>query len=195
MRDDSLALVTPPASEPVSLLAAKHQANVVADDDDPLLEAYIQAARELVERDTCRSFITRTLRYRGLAFPCEDWLALPSPPLQSVTSIKYYDSDNVLQTLDAAEYSVDTDREPGVVWLTYGSSWPDTYERHDAIEITYNAGYGDDEDDVPMRARQAIQLIVAHWYRNREAVTVGVTKEIEIAYRALTNSLRVLTYP
>jgi len=41
-------------------------------------------------------------------FPSCGWLCLPLPPLQSVASIKYYDTDGVQQTLDAAVYQVST---------------------------------------------------------------------------------------
>ena len=39
-----------------------------------------------------------------------------TPPLVSVTHVKYYDADGVLQTLPATYYDVDTRRQPGVIW-------------------------------------------------------------------------------
>lgn len=39
------------------------------------------------------------------------------------------------------------------------------------IEDTFG---GDDQDDVPSALIQAVQLLAAHWYENREAVLVGV---------------------
>jgi uncharacterized phiE125 gp8 family phage protein len=35
------------------------------------------------------------------------------------------------------------------------------------------AGYGDDAEDVPQAIRQAMMLMIGHWYENRED-TLGV---------------------
>jgi uncharacterized phiE125 gp8 family phage protein len=36
------------------------------------------------------------------------------------------------------------------------------------IEIAFSAGYGDAGTDVPAPIRQALVLLVAHWFENRE---------------------------
>ncbi len=41
------------------------------------------------------------------------------------------------------------------------------------IEIDVTVGYGDAGTDVPEPLRQAIRLLVAHWYENRGLIAVG----------------------
>jgi uncharacterized phiE125 gp8 family phage protein len=193
MLEYGLKLVTPPTLEPVTLAEAKRQANVVASDEDSLLTALIVAARELVEQDTSRALLTQTW-----ALKLHDWfvdkLELPRAPLQSVTSIKYLDSAGVEQTLPASYYDVDTHREPGVIWRDEDAVWPLVSDDANAITITYKAGYGDAAAACPGRAKQAILLLVGHWYRVREAVG-QVGTEVALAYERLIRSLRLGTYP
>jgi uncharacterized phiE125 gp8 family phage protein len=188
----SLAVVTPPAVEPVTLAEAKSQCNVVATDEDSLLLRLIAAAREFIEVLTSRALITQTLRVRLHQWPCEK-IELPRPPLQAVTGITYYDLAGALQTLPTTYYDVDADRQPGVVWRDEDASWPSADDRTNGITITYTAGYGASGAAVPARARQAILLLVGHWYRNREAVG-RVEGEIALTLDALCKSLRVGSY-
>jgi uncharacterized phiE125 gp8 family phage protein len=41
------------------------------------------------------------------------------------------------------------------------------------IEIDVGVGYGEAASDVPEALRQAIRLLVAHWYENRGLVAIG----------------------
>lgn len=192
MLNYSLTRTAAPAVEPVTLAEAKRHANVVASDDDDLITALIVAAREQVESDTGRALITQTWRLKLHAF-FADKLELPRPPLQSVTSVKYLDLSEVEQTLAATYYDVDTDREPGVIWRDEDATWPSTSDEVNAVTITYKAGYGNAAANVPGRAKQAILLLVGHWYRCREAVgTVGI--EVQLAYQRLINGLRFGAY-
>jgi uncharacterized phiE125 gp8 family phage protein len=53
------------------------------------------------------------------------------------------------------------------------------------VEIQVVVGYGA-EDAVPQEYKQAILLLLGHWYENREQVTVGeVAREIPMGVEAL----------
>ena len=52
--------------------------------------------------------------------------------------------------------------------------------------ITYTAGY----EETPYLVRQAMLLLIGHWYTNREAVIQGSTTEIDIAVRAMLNQYK-----
>jgi uncharacterized phiE125 gp8 family phage protein len=192
MLTHSLKRIVEPASEPVTLDEAKRQCNVVATDEDAALSGWIRTARELVESESNRSLLPQTWRLRIRDWPAEK-LELPKPPLIAVSSVKYYDSAGVEQTLPATYYAVDSDREPGVLWRDEDAIWPATDERPNGITITYTAGYAD-ADAVPWRAKQAILLLVAHWYRVREAVG-QVGEEVALAYQSLVRSLKPGGYP
>lgn len=195
MLDYAPKLLTPPTVEPVTLSEAKRHVNVVATDEDSLINGLIIAARELVEQDTSRALIHQTWELE-----LDDWwsdaLELPRPPLSSVTSVKYYDANDVLQTLPITSYAVDTRREPGLIWWDEDYTQATLSDEANPVLVTYVAGYGATAGSVPQRAKQAILLLVGHWYRNRELAVVGtITNEIAQTYRRLIQSLRVGVYP
>ena len=81
------SLVTEPAVEPVSTAEAKLHLRVDIDEDNTLIDAFVQTAREHVEDVTARAMITQTWEWYADAFPAGDRIELLLPPLQSVTSI------------------------------------------------------------------------------------------------------------
>lgn len=192
----AITRTVPPVLAAVTLAEAKKQANVIADDDDALIERLIAVATEQVERDTGRALLTQTWKMTRHGFPAGNWIALPRPPLQSVTSVKYLDTSNVQQTWASTNYLADTTREPGVVWLDDDADWPSLVSsRPNAVEITYVCGWSS-AANVPARAKHAILLLVGHWYRAREPVTIGTSSsELELTYEALIRALRVQGYP
>ena len=166
-------LKTAPTEEPVTLAEAKVQCHMDADitAEDELLNLYIKAARKHVEAVTRRPLITQTWTWYGDCFDGDIEL---KPNLRSITSIKYIDTDGNQQTIDDANYKADTVEVVGVAYPAYGYSWPYARNVTNAIEVEFSAGYGD-AADVPEEIKQAMLLMIGHWYQNRESVTVGVS--------------------
>ncbi len=189
----ALKLTTPPALEPVTLDEAKLHLRVDINYDDNLISGLIKSAREYCENFQNRAYYTQTLELTLDNFPSNNYIILPRPPLQSVTSIKYKDSDGNETTLDQSKYIVDTDSEPGKVVLAYGESWPSfTPYPTGAVKIQYVAGY-DDIASIPQMVKQAMLLLIGHWYENREATVAGtISREIEFAVHALLWPERVV---
>lgn len=155
-------VVTPPTIEPLTLTEAKKQ-NFVASSDtihDAELARLIQAAREQWESDTDSALLTQTLRVTAENFR-GDSIALPRRPIQSVTSITYYDSGDALQTLSSSIYTLDKSRR--MVRRNWSQSWPDTYTRWDAVTVTYVAGFTD-RSLVPAISKQAMLLLVGYYF-------------------------------
>jgi len=280
----AIVLSVEPSEEPVSIEEAKAHLRVDIEDDDNLILNLITAARKKAETILKRSLITQTLIYYPDDWPDGDYIELPLPPLQSVSSVTYTDysgavtifgsatvqasgtitvtglpvlnqhltvgqifhfkaarsgageitidpdttiqahnivtaltadipstvtathtlgvvtlaavsigslGNSVVLTTDAtgvavsgsgtlsggvtAEYVADTYKEPGRVVLAYGQTWPTTtLTVTSPIAITYISGYGTPED-VPMPIKQAILILVADYYENRESYIVGQT--------------------
>lgn len=173
----STALVTAPAEEPITSLEAKEHLRVEADDfsQDATIARLIAAARRKVERDTWRVLVTQTWDAFYDGFPADSCpLVLPKPPLQSVTSVKYTDSDGTtVTTFAAASYFVDAASEPARVALHDGGEWPsDTLRPANGVEVRLVAGYGA-AADVPEHFKQMMLLLVGHWFENREASIAG----------------------
>jgi len=165
-----LQVVAPPSAEPIGLEDAKKQLRVSGEHEDAFILTLISVARELVERDTCRQILTATFQYTMGEFPNATCFELPRPPLQSVDSIQYIDSDGATQTLPTDDYDIDLTVEPGVVYLKPDASWPDTQARTaNSVQVNYTAGWSD-SNAIPVTLLHGIRLAVAHLYEHREPV-------------------------
>lgn len=175
-----------PAKEPVTLDMAKAHIRVDGGEEDAYIEQILKTAREWCEDFQRRAYVTQTWRLTLDEFPACGELELPRPPLASVTSITYLDTNGDSQTLATSVYAVDTDADPGRVYLKYNQTWPSTRAIQNAVTITYVAGYGADDSHVPAAMKQAILLLVGHWFENREDVVSGsLPKHIDMGVKAL----------
>jgi uncharacterized phiE125 gp8 family phage protein len=170
----ALTLITPPAEEPLTLseVKASPSLRVSTATDDTDITALIVTARRMAETYTLHALVTQTWELVLDGFP-SGGIVVPMPPLQSVTSIKYIDTDGVEQTLDALLYSVDIDTIPGLITPAYGETWPtDVRDQVNAVRVRYVAGFGD-EADVPQDIKTWIKITVGTLYDNPQAVVVG----------------------
>jgi len=186
----AITVITAPSVEPLELADLKNDLKVDTDltADDALIDALLTAGREWAEGFTNRAFITQTLELTLDTWPAGNAIRVPRPPLQSVSSIKYYDQDDTEYTLSSANYLVDTASEPGRIVLNSGQSWPGTALRPaNGVVVRFVAGHGDAASEVPAKVIQAIRLTVGHWYENRLAVsgTGAVPKEVPFGVMAL----------
>jgi uncharacterized phiE125 gp8 family phage protein len=188
----NLKLITAPTLEPVTLEEAKSHRRIESSDEDVLIVGFIEAAREWCEGYQNRAFITQTWELALDCFPPEDRIRIPKPPLQSVESIKYYDTDETEHTFSADSYHVDTYSEPGRVVLKYGETWPsDTLRTANGVIIQFTAGYSDTAATVPEKVKQAIKVLVGHLYENREATDIKELKEVPFAVCSLLGLERI----
>lgn len=165
-----LVLDTAPASAPVTTAEAKSHLRVDISDDDTLIDDLVAGAREYFEEVADKTLFTTTWKLILDGWPAKSYIELPRPPLQSVTSVVYVDSDGNSNTFSSSSYDVETERTPGRIQLGYGKSWPSaTLRPASPITITYVAGWSN-VANIPERYKQAIKLMVGHWYENREQI-------------------------
>lgn len=170
--------------EPISLEAAKmHIRTVIGDttEDEHILRPLISAAREFAENTTGVSWAEQTID----AYP-EGWgvIRLPRPPVREVLGITYRDEQGEEHVLEPDRYAVDRIgakiyiKDPPTAVLDVGHP----------IKVTYTAGKG----ELPQTVRQAMLLLIGHWYNNREAVVVGsaASVEVDMTVRTLLNAKR-----
>lgn len=168
-----MAVVTTvePAVEPISLTEAKSHCRVSASTDDTYLTSLIVLARERVEIETQRALISQTKKLVADDFPAGRVIPLEFPPLQSVSSVKYYASgETTLSTFASTSYRVDTALTPGRIVLKDGYEWPEVWDELSSVEITYVCGYGAAGSNVPSSLVHATKMLVSHWYENREPI-------------------------
>jgi len=187
----SLNVKTAPTVEPISLVEAKAHLRVDYTDDDTLITSQIKAVRQKAEIDTKRSFITQTLELRLDSFPCGE-IKLLRPQVQSVTSVKYIDTDGVEQTWDSGDYTVDIYSLPPTIYPAYHESYPSTRRIRNAVTIEYIAGYGDAATDVPDNLIAGMKMLLGHLYEHREAtIQSAISTKVQFAYTNLTSPFEV----
>lgn len=190
-------VVTGPLFYPVSLEEVYRQCRVITEgspptsDDDLLLTSLIASATDFVEKQIRRSLVRRTLCMTMPVFPFgrasskdsgigtnateKNRVGLLMPPVSSISAVRYYDSDNALQELSASNYFLSKGEVPSLVFIKSFSA-PQVYERPDAVQVEYIAGYDpigsppDDQADfaynIPKSIKQALMLQVELLYND-----------------------------
>lgn len=184
---------TAPTVEPVRLAETKTALRIDGNERNEDIERLIRAARTYAETYLGRQLCTATWELYLDEFPADDGpIRPPRPPLASVTSIGYTDENGDAQTLDAADYTVDTDTEPGRIVPAYNESWPSTRTEVNAVTVTYVAGYGG-VVNVPQTIRQGIIALVGHWNEHPEAVVTGtIATKLPLHVEALFDAERLV---
>jgi uncharacterized phiE125 gp8 family phage protein len=191
IRMGTLEVVTAPSIQLVTTAEVKAQAKIEISEDDALLDAYIERATEYLGNE-----VDGGMQFRQTQFdlPVSEWwdapLKLPRPPFYGLNSLKYYDTAGTQQTLNLANVIVRRPwRQPGTIeWaprITLPSVDPD---REFPITVRFEAGWGA-ANEVPAQVKQAVVLLVAQWYRDREAASEVASRPIEHGVRALLDSL------
>jgi uncharacterized phiE125 gp8 family phage protein len=166
----SWTLQTAATLSALSLSDAKQHLRITDNASDLVIAQYIAAATEEAEQYMGRGLLTQTWKLQL------DWFAnvMPLPmaaPLQSVTSVKYYDTDGTQQTLSTDYYGTDTVARPGAVVLKPGQSWPSVQSerRNGRVEIVYVVGFTS-ADAIPERIRQGLRQFVAYLDLDRDGL-------------------------
>lgn len=170
----SWQIISEPASEPITTAQAKEQLRVDWSDEDDYIDTLITASRKFCEQYTNRVFITQTWRQN------EDSFTNPIPlrvnPVISLTSLKYYDTNDTQQTLTDSSTNFQKDFNSDVASIYSGTT--NAFPSISAvvinpIEIITVCGYGG-ASDVPEDIKNAIKIMVSFFYEHRDLVNVPV---------------------
>lgn len=183
-----------PESEPVTLEEAGLHLRVEDEGEDSIIASLITTAREYCESFTGKSLALKTYEYIAGPFQRQfDSIKMPMPPLKTIVTFKYLNTQG--QQISLAEdidYFLITGLEPGFVCPDLKKGWPmDCSRRPDAIRIRFTAGY----DEVPRSIKQAMLLLIGHFYENREAVYIGSKGEAKELPLAVSSLLRPYWLP
>jgi len=191
-----LEKISNPTQFPVTLAEIKRHLRVTIDDDDSLLTDYIASATEYCEDQVpgARSFMSQTWDWKIHFFP-GDSFEVPRPPLQSLTHIKYFatNSSTGTTTLSSTNYLVHIPTNmPGQIELhPEVGAWPSVADRADAVQVRLISGW----TIAPNQVKQAVKLLVGHWYSNREDILVGtISSNIPHGVTALLGSIGYGSY-
>lgn len=178
-------IITPPAVEPISLEEAKLHLRVDHPNEDLLIAEMITGAREWIETYTRRSLITQTLRLWLSGFPSDNSpIILPGGPVQSITSVVYFDPDGNSAAMLDSSYALDAYDQSRHSQLTLAPGipvWPLARAAANQVQITYVAGFGATGASVPATLRTAMRVHVGWSYQHREPTDRDGLSQLERA--------------
>lgn len=169
----SSILLTAPAAEPLTLDEARAFLRVETDDDDETIAALISAARLYVETQTRRALLTQSWRLTLDAWPADGRIAVRPGPLRELTAARVFDLEGNATALDLQHFVPDLGACALVV-APWAVMQPTQIAAGIALDVS--VGYGDTALDVPEPLRQAMRLLIAHWYENRGLVVPGAMR-------------------
>lgn len=165
-------LITPPATEPITLDETKEFLNMLGiTDDDALITTFMESARGYAEKYTNRQLVTATYELYSSEF-IQD-LTMPKNPIQSISSIEYMDETGSYVPLSTDDYYLYGSDD---IFKIYFDTLPSHKKHKEAVKITFIAGYGD-ATDVPTTIKTFLKILVSNMYENRDLYVTGVSIE------------------
>jgi uncharacterized phiE125 gp8 family phage protein len=167
---DDVVLITPPATEPVTLTQLKSHAKIFTTQDDTYISTVIiPGARQAIEDELRKVLITQTWLLKRDGFPGFDpkyesqgypTILIPKPPFQKINYFTYVDVAGVTQTLTqtAADgtttlnnfygYQLDpgSETQPARLLPPWARPWPPARRLPMAVQIEFDCGYGPSND-------------------------------------------------
>lgn len=159
-----------PTLDALTLADLKGHMRITQTQGDSTLVRYITVATDAAEKYLNRGLLTQTWKLTLHWFADVLWLP-NAAPLQSVTSVQYYDSTGVLTTLAASNYDVDTTSFPGRILRGANKTWPalQSGKLGGRVVITYVVGFTD-PSLIPERIKQGLRVYVAMLDSNRDGM-------------------------
>lgn len=168
----ALVMTSGPAAEPVTVAEAKAHLRIDHSAEDVLIGSLILTSRLHIEAALGIALIAQGWRLLLDSWPRGAQVRVPLRPLIAVSEIRVRAADGTPTVVDADAYEPDTaSNSPRIVRTA--ASWPQPGRAAHGIEIDFTAGFGTTADDVPAPIKQAVLLLVAHWYEHRDPIEIG----------------------
>lgn len=217
MQTQALSTIT--IDLPITLDEVKEHLIIDHDDDDNVIMRMIVAALDYAEARTELSLRVRKFKAFGYCWPTGP-VVLKHGPVRQIETVRYLDSDHAEQIIPADDW--DVYEHIGSAVLDFHITPPSVGStRRDAVAVEYLAGYGSitgidvnehgfpytlpivfgqagslevsDGQKLPASIRQALFMLIAHWYENRETIVVGtISGKLAHAADDLLHSMRIM---
>ncbi len=163
----------------VSLELAKLNSKIIWDDEDTLLQLFLDASIQDAE-----NYIDGPILKKTITIGLSEWVTnfeFPIFPISSVTSISYVDQDGETQTVDNADYLFYKQEKTSKIKFT-ADSFPELNAIAD-FPITLNVVGGYENEDVPSSIKNAVLLRFSHRHMFREDVPTSLNRTFYSALR------------
>ncbi len=164
----TIALITPPASEPLSIAEMKTHLRIDHDHEDDLLLELLRAARQYTEFASGQKLLTQLWRQYVSGISQDRCVTLKVAPVQSISAVIAYDAEGEPSPLSLDEFDLVRGTEPVQLRFSDGVNMG---RAANGLEIDIIAGLTDLAVEVPDTLKHAIRLLVAHWYEFRGAIS------------------------
>lgn len=151
---------------------------------DEVLEAFLFAAVSAIEGRIGKYLFKRTASWTITRWTREDAQVLPVAPVSAIAAVLIADANGGLIAQDVEAFVLLKDKHRPVVKPKAGL-FP-TIPSAGTAQITFEAGFGTGWEEIPSDLRQAVFLLAAHYYENRnesgpstKALPFGVTTLLE----------------
>ena len=161
----ALLRLTAPAAEPVTLALARQWLRLDGTDEDALVTALIEVAREAVEAAARLRLVAQGWRWLRDDWPPGPLLRVPIGPLRAVNAVRVRDRAGNVTTVPAADLAVETVSRPGRIALL--GAVPAPRLPCNGIEIDLTVGVAATAAECPAALRQAILITLAQLFENR----------------------------
>jgi uncharacterized phiE125 gp8 family phage protein len=94
-------------------------------------------------------------------------IEIPLAPVLSVEELAVYGEDDQKAVIEPSHYVVDAASRPARLMLRGSRQWQRPGRQLNGIGIRVRVGYGTAPGDVPAPLRQAVLMLVAHYYAGR----------------------------
>ena len=157
-------------TEIVSTADLKEHLRITFSDDDDYIDSFESAAVRRLEDFTNLFLLETNLNQFGNTF--EDLNILYKSPMLSETPTIQYIKDGAFVTLAASNYEVIAAIKPPRIYASNSGTIPTADDVFQAWKISYTVGYAS-ASAIPAPLIQAIKIMVADMYENRQSVIVG----------------------
>lgn len=195
----ALKIITESTDEPISLDEAAENLRVVdpSGNSPPVYQEsarilkLIKAARQACEEELEMSLVEKTIEVTQQSF-YPRCIELPAGPVRGIESVTYVDTNGDDQVLAEDQYRLSTSGRTAILWPAYNVTWPSARCETDSVRVRYIAGYPADSppEAIPEPILQAMHLMIAHYFANREAVDQDNLMELPMGTRYLLDKYR-----
>lgn len=155
----------------MALVEAKEHLQVTDTDHDAVIRALLSAATSYVEEASGKALNSQTWEFKNRNLTGRMEFCFPVVPLISVSSITYFDTNNVSQSLTVGDFTIYSEEDRAWMVPDIGTNWPTMYARPDALTVTSVHGFS----SVPGNLKAAVKLMLGHLFENRDASVVGAS--------------------
>jgi uncharacterized phiE125 gp8 family phage protein len=184
---------TQPMPDPINdddvLTVAELKERAHINESDELLQAYISAARQQVERDTSCALPTQSIAVGYDTPPASGQpLLLPCPPLQELTSAVWVGADSTTEVIDPALFQIDFISMPARLWFTGGAApFPLGPQ---GFALTLKVGWT--KATLPPLLKFAVGLLASHYLTfGRDLATVDSVTTMPMGYAEAIQAYRL----